>query len=112
MSIRKFLFFCAIGIIVLLFNYVPDKVENGEGGKECYVERFYTFRSPEGFRNISFSNGTKSISYPKYNGFSVCFTGKPVTVISRGEVIVEDNELNANPGRGQYIKREVSSIAY
>ena len=42
----------------------------------------------------------------------ITITGKPITVLSRGEIIVENNELKANAGRGQYIMRETSSLAY
>ena len=37
--------------------------------------------------------------------------GWPVTVISRGDVIVENGELNAARGRGRYIAREASDAA-
>jgi len=35
-------------------------------------------------------------------------TGWPVTVLSRGEVIVEDGKLHAARGRGQFLAREPS----
>lgn len=35
-------------------------------------------------------------------------TGWPVTVLSRGEVIVEDGKLHAARGRGQFLAREHS----
>ena len=37
--------------------------------------------------------------------------GWPVTVISRGEVIVENGELKATRGRGRFIEREMSDAA-
>lgn len=52
----------------------------------------------------------ENVDYTPYEDFVV--TGKPVTVLSRGEVIIENNELKANPGQGVFVKREASMIAY
>ncbi len=52
----------------------------------------------------------ENVDYTPYENNVV--TGKPLTVLSRGEVIIENNELKALPGRGQYISREVSRLAY
>gem|GEM_PF-2310091 len=41
--------------------------------------------------------------YTPYDGREL--TGWPVTVISRGDVIVEDGKLNAARGRGQFLAR-------
>ncbi len=47
-----------------------------------------------------------------YTPFEECVvTGKPITVLSRGEIIIENDELKAKPGRGLYIKREKSSFS-
>jgi dihydropyrimidinase len=43
------------------------------------------------------------MDYTPYEGRSV--TGWPTTVISRGEIVVEDGELRAPPGRGKYLVR-------
>jgi hypothetical protein len=32
--------------------------------------------------------------------------GRPVTTIARGEVVVADGELRAEPGRGRFVPRE------
>jgi dihydropyrimidinase len=32
--------------------------------------------------------------------------GRPVVTIARGEVIVSDGELRAEPGRGRFVRRE------
>ena len=45
------------------------------------------------------------VGYSPYEGMQL--TGWPVTVISRGEVIVEDGETRAKAGRGQFIARGV-----
>jgi len=52
----------------------------------------------------------ENVDYTPYENSVI--TGKPLTVLSRGEVIIENNELKASPGRGRYISREVSRIAY
>ena len=44
--------------------------------------------------------------YTPYKGRSL--TGWPVTVISRGEVIIENGRLNAARGRGKFLAREAS----
>ena len=44
--------------------------------------------------------------YTPYEGRDL--TGWPVTVLSRGEVIVENGKLNAERGRGRFIAREPS----
>lgn len=44
--------------------------------------------------------------YTPYKGRSL--TGWPVTVLSRGEIIVEDGKLAAERGRGRFIAREPS----
>jgi dihydropyrimidinase len=44
--------------------------------------------------------------YTPYEGREL--TGWPVTVLSRGEVVVEDGKLNAERGRGRFIPRQTS----
>jgi dihydropyrimidinase len=47
-----------------------------------------------------------STGYTPYKGREL--TGWPVTVLSRGEVIVEDGKLHAERGRGHFLAREPS----
>ena len=47
-----------------------------------------------------------NVGYNPYEGVTV--TGWPETVLSRGEVIVSDGELNAKPGRGRRVPMSVS----
>lgn len=47
----------------------------------------------------------ENVDYTPYEGFVI--TGKPVTILSRGEVIIENQELKAYPGRGEFIRREM-----
>ena len=42
-----------------------------------------------------------NVDYTPYEGRRL--TGWPVTVISRGEVVVEDGDLQAQPGRGEFL---------
>ena len=48
-----------------------------------------------------------SIDYSTYEGMTV--RGLPVTTISRGEILVEDRELVARPGRGRLAPRAIRS---
>jgi dihydropyrimidinase len=47
------------------------------------------------------------VDYTPWEGMSV--TGWPELVMSRGEVVVEQGELRARPGRGRFIEQSVSS---
>jgi len=47
-----------------------------------------------------------NVGYTPYKGRSL--TGWPVTVLSRGEVIVENGKLSAERGRGRFLVREPS----
>ena len=48
-----------------------------------------------------------NIDYSTYEGMTV--RGLPVTTISRGEILVEDRELVAHPGRGRLAPRAIGS---
>ena len=43
------------------------------------------------------------VDYNPYEGRVV--TGAPKTVVSRGEVVVEDDKFTGRPGRGKFLKR-------
>jgi dihydropyrimidinase len=47
--------------------------------------------------------------YSPYEGREI--TGWPVTVLSRGRVVVEDGGLRADPGSGRFLAREAGSAA-
>jgi dihydropyrimidinase len=57
---------------------------------------------------ISAKDHHQNVDYNVYEGKKV--TGKPDIVISRGEVIIENDQLNANKGRGKFIHRTKSCI--
>lgn len=59
---------------------------------------------------ISAKNLHQNVDYTPFEKFTV--TGKPVIVISRGEIIVENNQFKGKKGDGRFIKREVSQEAY
>lgn len=58
---------------------------------------------PQLQRTITWSDLHDNVGYTPYEGKQI--TGWPVTVISRGAVVVQDQQLHAQPGQGQYIPR-------
>ena len=52
----------------------------------------------------------QNVDYTPFENYMI--SGKPVTVLSRGKVIIENNELKVPPGNGQFIKREISLQGY
>ncbi|OGI00096.1 MAG: dihydropyrimidinase [Candidatus Melainabacteria bacterium GWF2_37_15] len=66
--------------------------------------------NPDLIWKIKKSKLHERVDYTPFEDMAI--TGKPVIVLSRGEIIVENNELKVNAGHGQYIKREISTLAY
>jgi dihydropyrimidinase len=58
---------------------------------------------PRREHTISASNHHMRVDYSMFEGIKV--TGMPVTVLSRGEVIVHQDRCDARPGRGVFLKR-------
>lgn len=58
---------------------------------------------PEQERTLSVDNLHSAVDYTLFEGMKV--TGVPDTVLVRGQVIVADGELKAEPGAGQFVKR-------
>jgi dihydropyrimidinase len=50
------------------------------------------------------------VDYSMFEGFEI--RGNARTVISRGEVIVDNGQFLAKPGRGQYLKRAARGGAW
>jgi dihydropyrimidinase len=48
-----------------------------------------------------------NVDYTPFEGLEV--QGWPETMISRGDIIIESNELKTQPGRGQFLTQETSS---
>ena len=57
--------------------------------------------------SISARTHHMNLDYSAYEGMEI--TGAVKTVIARGDVIVEDGEFRGRPGRGRYLRREVSA---
>jgi len=55
-------------------------------------------------RLISAETHHLAVDYNAFEGMKV--TGEPVSVMVRGEFVVRDKQLVANPGSGQFLKRE------
>ena len=49
------------------------------------------------------------VGYTPYEGRTV--TGWPVTVLSRGRVVVDDGTLRAAPGSGRFLPRDAGAAA-
>jgi dihydropyrimidinase len=64
---------------------------------------------PDKTVEISDATTHDRVGYCPYAGITV--TGWPVTVLSRGEVIVEDGELLAERGRGRFLARAAGRAA-
>ena len=58
---------------------------------------------PEKKVTISAKTHHSNVNYNLFEGEEV--TGAPEVVLVRGQVIVEDDELLAEPGAGQFVKR-------
>ena len=59
---------------------------------------------------ISSKDLHQNVDYTPFENYTV--TGKPVSVLSRGTIIIENNELKAQPGDGQFLSREKSFLGY
>jgi len=58
---------------------------------------------PERRHRISHAERQSRSDFEPYDGYQL--TGWPVTVIARGDVIVEAGQVISNPGRGQFLRR-------
>ena len=59
---------------------------------------------PAAERTLSAAVLHSDIDHSTYDGMRV--RGWPVVTIARGEVVVADGELRAEPGRGRFVRRE------
>jgi dihydropyrimidinase len=50
-----------------------------------------------------------NVGYTPYEGMRL--QGWPVTVVSRGRIVVEDGELRVEPGSGNYLERQPGHAA-
>lgn len=58
---------------------------------------------PEEARSVTVEDQHDNMDYTPFEGRQV--TGWPVTVLSRGEAVIEDGKLVAEPGRGRFVAR-------
>jgi dihydropyrimidinase len=59
---------------------------------------------PAADRTLTAANLHSNIDHATYEGMRV--HGWPVVTISRGDVVVSDGDLRAEPGRGRFVRRE------
>lgn len=64
--------------------------------------------NPEFSKRISVSNHHMNIDYSMFEGLEV--SGKAEIVISRGDVIIENDQLQAEPGRGKFTSRKTFEL--
>lgn len=55
-------------------------------------------------RTISASTHHMNVDYSALEGMKV--TGEPITVLSRGDYVIQDKQFVGKPGTGQYLKRK------
>ncbi|MEO0820788.1 MAG: dihydropyrimidinase [Pseudomonadota bacterium] len=64
---------------------------------------------PEAERRLTHADTGDAMDYTPYEGMAI--RGWPVTVLSRGEVVVEQGALRAEPGRGEALARGTPDLA-
>lgn len=82
------------------FGLAPRKGEIAPGADADLV-----LFDPAAQRTISAATHESASDYDCYEGWTV--RGAPRTVLSRGEVVVQDGAVVSKPGRGRYLKRDV-----
>jgi len=81
-----------------IFGMFPKK-----GTIACGTDADIIIFDPEEKHTISVKNHHHNCDYSGYEGWEV--TGKCKTVLLRGEVAIDNNEMKINKGYGQFIKR-------
>ena len=88
-----------------LFGMYPKKGEIAPGSDADVV-----IWDPQAAHTIRAATQEMRVDYSMYEGFEV--RGRARTVLSRGEVIVEDGKFTGKPGRGVYLKRAPFAAAW
>jgi dihydropyrimidinase len=88
-----------------LFGMYPKKGEIAPGSDADIV-----IWDPNAVLTISAATHHMRVDYSMFEGFQVI--GNVRTVLSRGEVIIENNAFIARPGRGQFLKRSARGGAW
>jgi len=86
-----------------IFGLYPKKgaIEPGADGDIVLFD-------PDANQTIEHATQHSNAPYTPYEGRSLL--GRVVMTISRGEVIVEDGELRARPGRGEYLRTDSGRV--
>ncbi|MEM1300439.1 MAG: dihydropyrimidinase [Pseudomonadota bacterium] len=58
---------------------------------------------PEETWTMSQENSHHAVNYTPFEGFEI--TGRPKTIIQRGNILISDDTLHATPGDGQFLER-------
>ncbi len=85
--------------IAKILNMYPRKGAIVEGADADIV-----IWDPEATKTISAKSQQSAIDYNVFEGIEV--KGLPKTVVSRGEIVVEDGVVKAKPGHGKFVARE------
>jgi dihydropyrimidinase len=99
-SLRRFTELCCTNP-AKLFGLYPQKGVIKEGSDADLV-----IIDPAKYEVFSWSKLHANVDYSAYEGIEV--QGLPVCTISRGEVIVRDGNVFAQPGRGRFVKRQAA----
>lgn len=86
-----------------LFGLYPTK-----GNLNVSADADLVIYDPEKQWMIDSKKHHMNVDYNIFEGLKI--TGKPKYVLSRGEIIIQDDELKATKGRGKYIKRNPSQL--
>lgn len=78
-------------------------LENRKGDIAVGLDADLAIWDPQATRTIHWSDLHDNVGYTPYEGKVI--HGWPVTVLSRGEIIVNEGQLLAQRGRGQYLAR-------
>ncbi|MGC4377532.1 dihydropyrimidinase [Fictibacillus sp. Mic-4] len=81
-----------------LFGLFPQKGTIAAGSDADLV-----IFDPNARRTISAKTHHMAVDYNAFEGMEI--TGEPISVLSRGEFVIRDKKLVAEPGRGRYLKR-------
>jgi dihydropyrimidinase len=88
-----------------IFGLYPRKGVLAEGSDADIV-----IWDPEAEHTISAATHHMRVDYSMFEGFKV--KGNARTVLSRGEIVIDNGKCTAKPGRGQYLKRAARGGAW
>ena len=84
--------------------FVTATVRDDDGGSDTRTAgNFIVIFDPNKERVLSAKTHHMNCDYSLFEGMKI--KGYPETVLSRGKVIIENNEYKGHPGEGQFIRR-------